>query len=506
MNTTLAVIDIGSNSIRMVLGQLLPDGKAQVLERFRKAVRLGQDTFTKGKLGKEAIRTVVSILREYQKTLKLYNVEHIRIVATSAVREAGNAEILIDRVLTATGLEIEIIDVSEESRLTVLAVQSSLGNSTGKISKNSLITEVGGGHTTLTVLAKGEIVVSNSLYFGSIRLREALSSGTSADSKLIRNELLRFLPSIESFMPLEKIQAFFALGADARFAAQEAGKSVKGSELSTISKAKFYKLVDKIKSRTPEELSDLYNIEFTDAETLNVALLVYQELLNYTKAEELTVSSSSMREELLQDLARRITGKEDKTFAHGVIHSATAIAEKYKVDIEHSNRVREVSVKLFDTLQNEHGLKFRHRVLLEAAALLHEVGTFISPRGYHKHSYYLIKNSEIFGLNQTEVALVANIARYHRRAQPKTSHLEYMSLSREQRIIVNKLASLLRIAEALDAGHNTNSVNMKCTVEKNNLILSIPGMKDLVMKKRILPAESDMFEDIYGLNTKLEEI
>ncbi len=175
MNTTLAVIDIGSNSIRMVLGQLLPDGKVEVLERFRKAVRLGQDTFTQGRLGREAIRTIISILREYQKTLKLYNVEHIRTVATSAVREAGNADILIDRILTATGLGIEIIDVSEESRLTVLAVQNSLGSFSDKISGNSLITEVGGGHTTLTVLEKGEIIVSNSLYFGSIRLREALS-------------------------------------------------------------------------------------------------------------------------------------------------------------------------------------------------------------------------------------------------------------------------------------------------------------------------------------------
>ena len=136
MSTTLAVIDIGSNSIRMVLGQLLGDGKVEVLEKFRKAVRLGQDTFTQGRLSREAIRTIISILREYQRTLKLYNVEHIRIVATSAVREAGNADILIDRVLTATGLGIEIIDVSEESRLTVLAVQNSLGDFSSRISKN----------------------------------------------------------------------------------------------------------------------------------------------------------------------------------------------------------------------------------------------------------------------------------------------------------------------------------------------------------------------------------
>jgi exopolyphosphatase/guanosine-5'-triphosphate,3'-diphosphate pyrophosphatase len=503
MSTTLAAIDIGSNSIRMALGQLLPDGKVEVLERFRKAVRLGQDTFTQGKISRVAIRAVISILRDYQRTLKLYDVGHTRVVATSAVREAGNADILIDRVLMATGLGIEIIDVSEESRLTVSAVQNTLGDFSDKISKNSLITEVGGGHTTLTALHKGEIVVSNSLYFGSIRLREALSRGNVLNSRLIQNELLRFLPSIESFIPLEKIEIFFALGADARFAAKEAGKPVKGSQLSRIPKMKFNKLVDKVKTKTPEELSHLYNIEFTDAETLNVALLVYQELLNYTKANELIISFSSMREELLLDLARRITGQENKTFTHSVIHSATAIAEKYKVDIEHSRRVREIAIKLFNTLQQEHGLKFRHRILLEAAALLHEVGTFISPRGFHKHSHYLIMNSEIFGLTQREVEIVANIARYHRRAQPKTSHIEYMSLPRENRIIVNKLAALLRMAEALEAGHNTNPETIQCKLDEDNLIISIPGVRDLSLKRKTFNTESNMFEDIYGLNAKL---
>ena len=236
---------------------------------------------------------------------------------------------------------------------------------------------------------------------------------------------------------------------------------------------------------------------------MNVALLVYQELLNYTKANELIISFSSMREELLEDLARRITGQEDKTFAHSVIHSAIAIAEKYKVDIKHSNRVREIAIKFFDTLQREHGLTFRHKILLEVAALLHEVGTFISPRGFHKHSHYLIMNSEIFGLSQREVEIVANIARYHRRAQPKTSHVEYMSLSRENRIVVNKLAALLRMAEALDAGHNTNPETIQCKLDENSLIISIPGVRDLALKRKTFNTERNMFEDIYGLNAKL---
>ena len=504
-NITLAAIDIGSNSIRMLLGQLLPNGKVEILERFRKAVRLGQDTFANGRLSKNVIRTVIAILREYQKVLKFYNAEHVRIVATSAVREASNADVLIDRVMMATGLSIEVIDPSEESRLTVSAVENTHGNLSEKAGKNTLIAEVGGGSTILTVLEKGEIEASQSLYLGSIRLQEALAGGGSLDSNLIHNEILSVLPSIESFMPLKKIQTFFALGADARFAATEAGTKLKDTDLWIIPKAKFNKLVDKVKTKTPQQLAASYDIEFTDAETLTVALLVYRELLNFTSAEELTVSFTSMREGLLQDLARRMTGGEDRIFAKGVINSATAIAEKYKVDLAHSNRVREIAVRLFDTLQQEHGLRFRHRVLLETSALLHEVGTFISPKGFHKHSQYLIMNSEIFGLTQGEIAIVANITRYHRRAKPKTSHIEYMSLPRENRIIVNKLASLLRMAEALDAGHNTDPEHMKCKLTSDSLIISIPGIPDLALKRRIFATGSDMFEDIYGLTAQMEE-
>ncbi len=504
-STILAAIDIDSNSIRMLLGQLLPDGKVEVLEQFRKAVRLGQDTFKNGRLSKNVIRTIVTILREYQRVLKLYNVKHVRAVATSAVREAGNADILIDRVMMATGLSIEVIDTSEESRLTVSAVQNALDNFSEKIGKNTLIVEVGGGSTILTVLVKGEIELSQSFYLGSIRLQEALAGGDSLDSKLIHNEMLNILPSIESFMPLEKIRTFFALGSDARFAAREAGTELKGTGLWIIPKAKFKALVEKVKMKTPQQLASSYDIEFTDAETLTVAFLVYQELLDFTRAKELTVSFTSMREGLLQDLALRITGREDRIFVKGVINSATAIAQKYKVDLEHSNRVREIAVRLFDVLHLEHGLRFRHRVLLEVAALLHEVGTFISPKGFHKHSQYLIMNSEIFGLTQGEVAMVANITRYHRRAKPKISHIEYMSLSRENRIIVNKLAALLRMAEALDAGHNTDPEHMKCKLNRDSLIISIPGLPDFALKRKIFATESTMFEDIYGLNAQLEE-
>ena len=194
-----------------------------------------------------------------------------------------------------------------------------------------------------------------------------------------------------------------------------------------IEKAAFDKLVDRCERHTAEELSKRHGLPFAEAETLNPALLVYQLLLGKTKAEQMIVSHISMRDGLLLELAREVTGKEDEALLKGVIHSATAIAEKYHVDPSHAQSVADLAVRLFDVFQADHGLGPRQRLLLRVAALLHEVGGFVSSRAHHKHSEYLIANAEIFGLNRNEITVVAEIARYHRRSVPRASHPAYMA-------------------------------------------------------------------------------
>ena len=177
----VAAIDVGSNALRMVIAEVSPDGQIEILERLQRAVRLGQDTFRRGRLGGQVMRAAVAVLRDYQEMLDLYRVEHLRAVATSAVREAVNADTFIDRVFMATGLHLEVIGTLEESRLTVSAVCQAVGGALGVDRDQALIAEVGGGSTLMTVLENGEIANSLSLRLGSIRLQEILS--TSQDPR-----------------------------------------------------------------------------------------------------------------------------------------------------------------------------------------------------------------------------------------------------------------------------------------------------------------------------------
>ena len=442
---TIAAIDVGANSIRMVIAEAQPDGRIEVLERLQRAVRLGQDTFRRGRLGAASMRAAVAVLRDYQQLLRLYRVERVRAVATTAAREASNADTFLDRIFMATGLHVEVIGASEESRLTVSAVCQAVGDALGVNRDESLIADVGGGSTLLTLLHDGEIVTSQSLRLGSIRLQEMLS--TSEDSPQRTADMLRYhianaLTALESSLPLRTVRSFIAVGGDARFAARQIGRPTDSEDLVIVDPREFDKLVERCERHTAEELSKRHGLPFAEAETLNPALLVYQNLLRLTQATEMIVSHVSMRDGLLLELARDVAGQEDRAMLEGVIHSAVAVAQKYRVDMTHARLVADLAVRLFDELTAEHGLGPRQRLLLEAAGLLHEVGGFVSSRSHHKHSCYLIANSEIFGLNRDEIAVVAQVARYHRRSGPKPSHTEYVALPREARVTVNKLAAL----------------------------------------------------------------
>ncbi len=521
---TIAAIDIGSNAVRMVVGQVLPDGKLEVLERMQRAVRLGQDTFLAGRLSQRTMSAAVSVLRNYRRVLETYRVGHVRAVATSAVREAGNADAFLDRVFMATNLDVEVIEPAEESRLTVGAVLNewphggapagAAGGPAGaaEIARGrTLIADVGGGSALLTLLHDGQIAASGSYRLGSIRLQETLSTTTEPAQRaaeLLRHQIAGVVTTIKSSLPLKDVRCFLAVGGDARFAARQIGKpaeSAGGAELSTIGAADFDRFVRACAAHTAAELARTYGLPFADAETLVPALLAYQCLLHETRARRMVVSNVSMRDGLLLDLARSVLGREDPDLADAIIHSAMSIGEKFHYDAAHALHVAELATGLFDALAREHGLGPRHRLLLRVAAILHEIGSQVSTRAHHKHSYYLIANSEVFGLRKDELAVVAHVARYHRRSPPKPTHVEYMSLPREKRMLVSKLAAILRVADALDHGHAQQIRNLRFEHRPDELVISVPGVSDLALERLSLAAKADLFEEIYGMKVRLEE-
>lgn len=503
----VAAIDIGSNAVRMEIAEVLPDGRVEVIERLQRAVRLGQDAFRRGRLGGRSMRAAVDVLRGFRELLGLYRVDQVRAVATSAVREATNADMFLDRVYLTTGLAVDVIDTSEESRLTVSAVRQGMRNTFTDRARETLIADVGGGSTLLTILRGGEIVTSQSLRLGAVRLQELLGGDNLPPrraAEMLRTYVNNAVIALHGSLALDQIEVFVAVGGDARFAARQVGRPIDNSDLLEVEIEQFDRLVERCERLSADELAKRFGLPFAEAETIVPALLVYQALLHRGKAERIVVSHVSMRDGLLLELARRVTGGEDEALLAGVIHSAMTLAEKYRVDIDHGMNVAELCVKLFDFLQRDHGLNPRHRLLLRVAGLLHEVGGFVSNRSHHKHSEYLIANSEIFGLSRSEIAVVSQIARYHRRSLPRTSHPVYMALKRDDRVVVNKLAAMLRVADALARGHSRKMRHMTMERDGDDLVLTVPGEYDLALEQHSLAAKSDLFDEVFGMRIRLE--
>jgi len=346
------------------------------------------------------------------------------------------------------------------------------------------------------------------LRLGSIRLQEWLTTNREPPEKsadLLNHHISNVINTSRASLPLDHIQSFIATGGDARFAAREIGAPTDSADLFSIDVEQFDQLVEHCVSRSAEELAKRHGLPFADAETLNPALLVYQVLLHTTGVKRMLVSDVSMRDGLLLELAQNVTGKEDTALLEGVIHSAIALVEKYRGDLEHVRNVADLSARLFDFLQDDHGLKPRHRLLLRVAALLHEIGGFVSSRAHHKHSYYLISHSEVFGLSAGEVKIVALIARYHRRSVPRPAHLEYSSQPREVRVVVNKLAAILRVADALVRGHSSQLGDMRFDRQGDELVVHVPDRSNFLLEERSIARKGDLFEDIYGMKIRIEE-
>ena len=272
-----------------------------------------------------------------------------------------------------------------------------------------------------------------------------------------------------------------------------------------VSRDAFIAFCDEIVAYDLDQILDRFHLPQSEAETLVPALLAYRELLLETVATEVTVPDASLRLGLLLDLAREGDGQGIEDLRRQVLASASALGEKYRFDAPHAKKVAEIAVRLFDELRAEHGLSDRHRLLLEVAALLHDIGNYVNMRGHHKHTWYLLSVSDIFGLSQDDMAVVANIARYHRRACPSKSHLPYMALDREARIDVNKLSAILRVANALDADHLQKVKDIRLLTEDGDWVLEVEGAGDLTMERMASLARADYLTEVFGRKVAFRE-
>ena len=497
----VAVIDIGATSIRMEVAEISSDQNIRSLGTLVQSVALGREAFANRRLSRKSIEKAVDVLQQYKINLREYgitNTSDVRVVATSAVREASNRLAFVDRIFAATGFEVETIEEAEVNRITYMGIMPQLAANPELANGKSIVIESGGGSTEALVIRAGNVLSSLSFRLGALRLQQIIHDTRTSDRRhdLMESHIRRTIRQLEEEVSDRSIN-LVAVGGDIRFAANHFIKDWQPDTLAQLATKDLERLTKEILTLDENEIVQNFDVNHTQAETLGPSLLIYTMLAQHFEVSDLFVSDTNLRDGLLTEMASG--GNWTAEFRNQIVRSAMQLGRKFDFDEMHARNVAELSRHLFDQLAEYHQLDGRSEVILYVAALLHEIGLMINSRSNHKHALYVIRNSNLFGLSQLELLLVGLVARYHRRASPQSSHDGYVTLDRENRVVVSKLAAILRIAIALDDTRAGRIREIECITEGNRMVIQIAGLDDVSLEQIAMRSGGGLFRDVFGM-------
>lgn len=502
--TRFGIIDMGTNAIRMMIAEANGPSCA-VLENHRLPLRLGRDVFHTGQIPEATMSAIVDSCRRFRASCDRLAVQHVRAIATAAVREARNRELLIDRVREATGIDIEVISGTQEAYLLNRAVQPRVDLRRGR----SLLVDVGGGSVEVVLVEQGQVVSADSYRLGALRMLAALSDSASTGETFV--ELLqRHLHSLEKRIVERfgsgRIDRYVAVGGSIEslgdlLAAR--GSALRQGDIDALPIAALRAEVEALARLSYNERIEQRGLRADRADTIVPAGIVYVRLAEIAGVDTVLVPRVGIKDGLLQEI---VEGHLDAFAAEDhvdvVLSSCRTLGRKYHFEAEHAESVLELSRQLFDGTRDLHALGPRARVLLEAAALLHDIGVAVNNDGHHKHSHYLIAASEIVGLTDEERSLVALLSRYHRKAAPSREHEDFAALRRKDRALVERLAAILRVADALDRQHAAAIQSLQVKIREDAVelrpILGPQQQSRLTLERRAVEEKGALFAQVFG--------
>jgi exopolyphosphatase/guanosine-5'-triphosphate,3'-diphosphate pyrophosphatase len=502
--TTLGAIDAGSNAIRVVVAELTATDLLRI-EAERVPIRLGHNAFTVGELSRATIDQAVGAFVHFREMFDRHGVSIYRAVATSAVRAASNRDELLHRLYHEAGIELEIIEGEEEARLVRKAVIHAFGSGpTGGPAR--CIFDLGGGSLEVN-LREGAVWRGYSLPIGTVRLLESFGlSGAIGDAEagMVRRYAATVMKSVLPARPLELAVAA-AAGGNADTLARLLGDG--HPTMPTIELASLEKALPEILGATIDERMAKFEVRRDRAEVMGIAALVLATVSRQLGIQKLIAPGVGVREAVLLELAE--AAREEKARAEGAIDkalltAARSFANRVDHDTTHGEQVRKLSKMLFQQLRDVHELPDELAVVLEVAALLHDIGEVVNTRGHHKHSEYMIRWGRIPGLEPVQREMIALLARTHRKPIADVKHIiGDADLPKERRQQVRRLCALLRLADGLDCEHRQRVDHVVCARVGDAIVLDLVVRDGPARGDDGLIRKADMFRDELGLDVRL---
>ncbi|MBD3626934.1 Ppx/GppA phosphatase family protein [Cyclobacterium sp.] len=484
----LAAIDIGTNSIHMIIVRITSGNHFDILMQEKSMVKLGVGVFANNLLSPKAMEDGVATIKRYVQLADQYGVDDIIVSATSATREAKNGREFLDRLIHEAGVSPKLISGKEEAKLIFLAVKEAISIKKEKI----LVLDIGGGSTEAVVGDENQVLFGHSMKLGVLRLLDKIGHQNALneeEQEALKSQIRQAATKIMEKALETGFDRVIGTSGTIRSLAEAClekkdNPSPESVNAEEVQLADLIKLRDKLLELPPEKRGEIPGISTnrTDAIHLGATLLV--ELLQIANVKSLTISDASLREGMIihHIEKQKLPIGEENQGKNLKEKSCFWLANRYETELEAKKHVSGLALQLFDQLKHLHQAGDQERSMLYHAALIYDVGLFIQFQDFHKHSRYIITNSQLRGFTNEEILVLGHLARYHRKKGPKKRHKRFKKLSDAQKNQVRLLAGILRIAIGLDKTKNQWVQNIYCLPQKNQLQIQVFSVENVTLE------------------------
>jgi exopolyphosphatase/guanosine-5'-triphosphate,3'-diphosphate pyrophosphatase len=505
----LAAIDIGTNSIKLLIASVEDDGALEVLSREKSMVRLGSETLASGKLPDEAIEAGATTVEQFLRSIRASGAELVRAVATCAVREASNAARFLEAVRRRTGVEVEVISGDEEARLINLAVRSEFPSRLDPL----FLVDIGGGSTEFVVSDGSRVLFSESLPLGVVRLADRFSKNdppTEKDRRAMKKEIRAVAKRAIEGVRKTGFKTCVGTSGTIQSLSQVHESSILGRETlpsghRTLTRDGLKKVNKLLRKTTAKEKLRISGLDPRRRDISVPGGILLNWVLKRAGADEIVVGERGLREGILLDHAvgpgtRRTVDRDVRA------HSVDRLLRRGNTEVLHAAHTARLALEIFDQTHAIHQLTATEREWLQYGSLLHDIGCYVGYSKHQRHSYYLITHGDLTGFSADEIEVLGSIARYHKGGGPKEKHENWKRLNPYLRASVEKLAAILRIADGLDRSHRQLVTGVACRSRSGKVEFEASARGDCEAELDAARDKADIFERVFDRRTSFRAI
>ena len=506
--TMFGAIDVGSYEINLKIYELSARRGMREINHVKHRIELGKDTYATGRIGSAMVDELCLVLQDFQRIMKEFGVEQYRACATSAIRETKNMLILLDRIYQRTGIRLEVLSNSEQRFLGYKSIAYNSERFQQIIEKGTAIVDVGGGSIQISLFDKDNLVTTQNIRLGTLRLRERLSD--------VAQRTIRYSDVLEEIMnnELRTYRRLYLKDRNIRYL-MLVGDYIDGinryihrdSKGDQISREEFITFYDTFMQKDPKVMMEELGISQENSSLLLPTLVIYKRLLEETGAEKVVTVGMDLGDGLAYDFAeQQKILKSPHNFENDIIEAARNIAKRYHTNRSHTQVMEKISLAIFDKMKQVHGLGKRERLLLQIAVLLHDCGKYINMALSSECSYNIIMATEIIGLSHREREIVANVVRFN--SGPVLGFEELASgstLEQADYMTIVKLTAILRVANALDRSHKQKIKEVRVSwKDPHTMQIFVDTLEDLTLEQALFHEKAEFFESVFSIRPVLK--